>query len=66
MEKNDTESAAIVSPSRIVQNFLVVWLDGNINEDNNEYRNTITKIRKILSHYHYQRDKYEPLFNSMK
>jgi hypothetical protein len=57
MKKNDTDSAAIVSPSRIVQNFLVVWLDGNINEDDNEYRNTITKIRKILSHYHYQRDK---------
>ncbi|CAF4192507.1 unnamed protein product, partial [Adineta steineri] len=33
-----------------VQNFLVVWLDENINEENNiDCQNTITKLREVVN-----------------
>jgi hypothetical protein len=32
---------------RMVQNFLVVWLDGNINEDNADYQHSIVKLREV-------------------
>jgi tetratricopeptide (TPR) repeat protein len=32
---------------RMVQNFLVVWLDGNINENNDDYQHSIVKLREI-------------------
>lgn len=38
--------------SRIVQNFLLVWLDGNIDENNSDYQNTITKLREVINTVH--------------
>jgi tetratricopeptide (TPR) repeat protein len=36
--------------ARRVQNFLLVWLDGSIDEDNNDdCRNTITKLREVVN-----------------
>jgi tetratricopeptide (TPR) repeat protein len=32
---------------RMVQNFLVVWLDGNIDENNDDYQHSIVKLREI-------------------
>jgi tetratricopeptide (TPR) repeat protein len=62
MDKGNTKSTTIASsvehtsielprrPSaRTVQNFLVVWLDGNIDEDNDDYQNTITKLREVVN-----------------
>src|SRR5689334_7120403 len=38
------------SRAGIVQNFLVVWLDENIDEENNtDYQNTITKLREVAN-----------------
>jgi tetratricopeptide (TPR) repeat protein len=35
---------------RIVQNFRLIWLDGSINEvDNNDCRKTITKLRQVVN-----------------
>jgi hypothetical protein len=31
----------------MVQNFLVVWLDGNIDENNDDYQHSIVKLREI-------------------
>ena len=37
-------------PVRMVQNFLLVWLDGSIDEENNDdCRNSITKLRQIVN-----------------
>src|SRR4051794_16366073 len=60
MGTNNTKSATTDAPTkhtsltpsrlpytRMVQNFLVVWLDGNIDENNDDYQNTITKLRKV-------------------
>jgi len=30
---------------RIIQNFHLVWLDANINEKGDDFRNSITKLR---------------------
>ena len=36
-------------PVRMVQNFLLVWLDGSIDEENNDdCRNSITKLRQVV------------------
>ena len=36
--------------TRTIQNFLLVWLDGSIDEINNEdCRNTITKLRQVMN-----------------
>jgi tetratricopeptide (TPR) repeat protein len=33
----------------MVQNFHLVWLDGNINETNDDCRNSITKLRQVVN-----------------
>jgi hypothetical protein len=34
---------------RMMQNFLLVWLDGSIDEDNNDNcRNSITQLRQVV------------------
>jgi tetratricopeptide (TPR) repeat protein len=36
--------------ARMVQNFLLLWLDGSIDEKNNDdYRNSITKLRQVVN-----------------
>ena len=39
-------------PARIVQNYFLVWLDGNIDENDDDYRNSITKLREISNTVH--------------
>ena len=39
----------ITSNRRIVQNFLLVWLDSNIDETEADCRNTITHLRRIVN-----------------
>mgnify|MGYP002384482041 CR=1 FL=1 len=33
----------------IIQNFHLVWLDKNINEDDDDFRNSITKLRQVVN-----------------
>ena len=47
-----TEHTSITRPpnARMIQNFHLVWLDGNIDEDNNDdCKNTITKLRETVN-----------------
>ncbi|CAF3841285.1 unnamed protein product [Rotaria sp. Silwood1] len=32
----------------LVQNFLLLWLDGNLNESNEDFRNSITELRRTV------------------
>ena len=34
---------------KIVQNVLLIWLDSNINNDNDDCRNTITQLRRVVN-----------------
>jgi hypothetical protein len=34
---------------RMVQNFHLVWLDGSIDETNDDYRNSIMKLRQVIN-----------------
>ena len=34
---------------RIIQNFHLVWLDGNINENDDYYRNSIEKLKQVVN-----------------
>ena len=34
---------------RIIQNFHLVWLDANINEKDDDFRNSITKLRQVVN-----------------
>ena len=37
-------------PQRMIQNFHLVWLDANIDEENNEdCRNSITQLRQVVN-----------------
>lgn len=38
--------------TRSVQNYLVVWCDSNINEDESNFRNSITKLREVSNTVH--------------
>ena len=35
--------------ARMMQNFHLVWLDGNMDEDNADYRHSITKLRQVVN-----------------
>ena len=35
--------------AQLVQNFHLVWLDGNIDESNGDFRNSITKLRQVVN-----------------
>jgi hypothetical protein len=45
--KNDTSSWRRLP--RIIENFVVVWLDLNINESNGDYQNSIGQLRRIVN-----------------
>src|ERR1700721_2159133 len=54
--KSITAAASAEAPStrpprrRMVQNFLLIWLDGSIDEVNNDdCRNSITKLRQVVN-----------------
>ena len=38
--------------SRMVQNYYLVWLDGNMDENDDDYRNSISKLREISNTVH--------------
>ncbi|CAF2244692.1 unnamed protein product, partial [Rotaria magnacalcarata] len=42
-------SNAIRPRHRMTQNYLVIWVDGNIDENNDDYRNTLAKLRAAVS-----------------
>ncbi|CAF4933927.1 unnamed protein product, partial [Rotaria sp. Silwood1] len=42
---NSTRSSRI----RIVQNFVLLWLDSNINESNEDFKHSLTQLRRIVN-----------------
>ncbi|CAF1296600.1 unnamed protein product [Rotaria sordida] len=43
-------SAALPQPARrIIQNFLLVWLDANIDESKEDFQNTLKQLRRIVA-----------------
>ncbi|CAM4810977.1 unnamed protein product [Rotaria magnacalcarata] len=42
-------AAAMPSRHRMAQNYLVIWVDGNINENNDDCRNTLAQLRAVVS-----------------
>ena len=49
---NSTDSPSPLHDARIVQNFHLVWLDGNIDEKKNDFCNSITKLREVVNTVH--------------
>ncbi|CAF3261678.1 unnamed protein product, partial [Rotaria socialis] len=44
------KSAAAMPPRRrMAQNYLVIWVDGNIDENNSDCRNTLAQLRAVVS-----------------
>ena len=48
-EETDTVNGGRVKKSRILQNYRVVWVDGNINNSNNECRNKLEKLQGVFN-----------------
>ncbi|CAF4517490.1 unnamed protein product, partial [Rotaria socialis] len=44
-----TLSGAIPPRRRMTQNYLVIWVDGNIDENSNDCRNTLAQLRAVIS-----------------
>ncbi|CAF3409824.1 unnamed protein product [Rotaria socialis] len=44
-----TLSGAIPPRRRMTQNYLVIWVDGNIDENNSDCRNTLAQLRAVVS-----------------
>ncbi|CAF4726473.1 unnamed protein product [Rotaria socialis] len=42
-------AAAMPSRRRMAQNYLVIWVDGNIDENNDDCRNTLAQLRSVVS-----------------
>ncbi|CAF3436557.1 unnamed protein product, partial [Rotaria socialis] len=42
-------AAAMPSRRRMAQNYLVIWVDGNIDENNDDYRNTLAQLCTVVS-----------------
>ncbi|CAF4576169.1 unnamed protein product, partial [Rotaria socialis] len=42
-------AAAMPSRRRMAQNYLVIWVDGNIDENNDDYRSTLAQLRTVVS-----------------
>ncbi len=42
-------SGAIHPRQRIAQNFLLVWVDANINQSNKDCQNTLTHLRNVVN-----------------
>jgi hypothetical protein len=47
--KEKSAMATTTRPCRMVQNIHLVWLDGSIDEANNNSRNSITKLRQVVN-----------------
>ncbi|CAF4384550.1 unnamed protein product, partial [Rotaria socialis] len=43
-----TTSDAMQSRRRMVQNYLVIWVDGNIDESTEDFRNTLAQLRSVI------------------
>ncbi|CAF4510845.1 unnamed protein product, partial [Rotaria socialis] len=41
--------AAMPSRRRMAQNYLVIWVDGNIDENNDDYGSTLAQLRTVVS-----------------
>ncbi|CAF4694845.1 unnamed protein product, partial [Rotaria socialis] len=41
-------AATMPSGRRMAQNYLVIWVDGNIDESNDDYRNTLAQLRTVV------------------
>lgn len=50
--KPATPSIVVTRPTRIVQNFLLVWLDAKIDESDADSRHTILQLRRIVNTIH--------------
>src|ERR1700722_1169711 len=49
-QKTSKASTSSQQPRRrIIENFVVVWLDSNINETDADYQNSITQLRRIVN-----------------
>ncbi|CAF1061829.1 unnamed protein product [Rotaria sordida] len=48
---NNNRAAAVLSRpvQRVLQNFLLVWLDANINESNEDYKKLLQQLRRIVA-----------------
>ncbi|CAF4617803.1 unnamed protein product, partial [Rotaria socialis] len=47
---SEQKSAAAMPPRRrMAQNYLVIWVDGNIDENNSDCRNTLAQLRTVVS-----------------
>ena len=44
-----TNTSVIRSKRRIAQNYLLIWVDTNIDESTEDYQNTITKLQSVVS-----------------
>ncbi|CAF1497489.1 unnamed protein product, partial [Rotaria sordida] len=45
-----SRSAALPQPARrIIQNFLLVWLDTNVDESKEDFQNTLKHLRRIVA-----------------
>ncbi|CAF3622063.1 unnamed protein product [Rotaria socialis] len=44
-----TRSGAIPPRRRMAQNYLVIWVDGNIDQNNNDCRSTLAQLRAVVS-----------------
>ncbi|CAM4989279.1 unnamed protein product, partial [Rotaria socialis] len=42
-----TTSDTMQPRRRMVQNYLVIWVDGNIDENNSDCRNTLAQLRAV-------------------
>jgi len=43
------DTGAIHSRQRIAQNFLLIWLDPNINESTDDHQNTVARLRNVVN-----------------
>ena len=41
-----------MSPQRIMQNFLLIWLDENLDESNDDFQNIISRLRRMIHSIH--------------
>ncbi|CAF4501345.1 unnamed protein product, partial [Rotaria magnacalcarata] len=48
-ETKTTRSDVMRPRRRMIQNYLVLWVDGNIDENNEDCRNTLAQLRSVVS-----------------
>ena len=47
--KAPTDTSAIHSRQRIIQNFLLIWIDTNIDKSTVDYQNTVIQLRNVVN-----------------